>query len=577
MNVRGASARVVIIAVMSAKRRSYGTGQLYTKHGAYYGRWRTSDGRKLNRRLGSVRLPGSRDGLTRSEAERRFRRLQQEEERRPRVVTDERVTVTEAADSLRRKLALEGARKSYLTGCSSMQQVHIEPRLGGQPLDKVATADVEAVASEMLADGLKQKSVRNVLVFLHGVFEHAIERGWAHDNPVRRAARPKRRRAGGANPDLRFLTMTELEAVLRAIPDDVVERSPAPSRRGRPGPAPPIAPDVLGPVLRVLVMTAAMSGLRRSELLGLRWRDVDWRAQRLRVRNAYVLGEHSADGKSDLSTRRSVPMADRLARELDRWSQRTAFNGDNDLVFAHPQTGNPLDGSKVSRRFTAACRAAGVRPVRFHDLRHTFATHLAASGQPLRAIQEFLGHADAKTTQIYAHYAPSAQEVAMVNAAFSAAEPTGSNSGSNLSETEDNSAGLKPLEQAKTNYIRVAGAGGRKVAGSNPAAPTSEKFGGSGSARRRLRARLGRQSSAGLTEPVKERRIRSMPGDHRGGQRLEDKRGGASHRRDVPVAGLLRDSIVGITCFPDPLPRGGKRRGRRLRRHAKRPRRAPPP
>lgn len=73
--------------------------------------------------------------------------------------------------------------------------------------------------------------------------------------------------------------------------------------------------------------------------------------------------------------------------------------------------------------------------VRFHDLRHTFATRLAATGQPLRTIQEFLGHADAKTTQIYAHYAPSEREVAMVNAAFSAKESTGSNSGSNLSET----------------------------------------------------------------------------------------------------------------------------------------------
>lgn len=153
----------------------------------------------------------------------------------------------------------------------------------------------------------------------------------------------------------------------------------------------------------------------------------------MRVRNAYVLGEHSSEGKSDLSTRRSVPMADRLGRELDRWSQRTAFSGEDDLVFAHPQTGRPLDGSKVSKRFKSACRAAGVRVVRFHDLRHTFATRLAATGQPLRTIQEFLGHADAKTTQIYAHYAPS--EVAMVNAAFSAKESTGSNSGSNLSET----------------------------------------------------------------------------------------------------------------------------------------------
>jgi integrase len=178
---------------------------------------------------------------------------------------------------------------------------------------------------------------------------------------------------------------------------------------------------------------------------------VDWQAKRVRVRNTYVLGEHSGDGKSELSTRRSVPMADRLVRELDRWSQRTAFAADDDLVFAHPETGQPLDPTKVSRRFKAACRAAGVRTVRFHDLRHTFATHLAASGQPLRTIQEFLGHADAKTTQIYAHYAPSAHEVAMVNAAFSSDHATGSNLGSNLREGEDNSGALTPLEQAESN------------------------------------------------------------------------------------------------------------------------------
>ena len=140
---------------------------------------------------------------------------------------------------------------------------------------------------------------------------------------------------------------------------------------------------MLGPVLRVVILTAAMTGLRQSELLGLRWRDVDWAAQRIRVRNTFVRGEHSTDGKSDLSTRRSVPMADRLAGELDRWSKRTEYRGDDDLVFAHPQTGSPLDRSKVSKRFKAACRAAGVREVKFHDLRHTFATRLAASGQPL--------------------------------------------------------------------------------------------------------------------------------------------------------------------------------------------------
>jgi integrase len=173
--------------------------------------------------------------------------------------------------------------------------------------------------------------------------------------------------------------------VLRAIPDEVVVCVPAPSRKGRRGPAPPPPPDVLGPVLRVVVLAAAITGLRQSELLGLRWRDVDWVAQRIRVRNTFVRGEHSTDGKSDLSIRRSVPMADRLAGELDRWSKRTAYKTDDDLVFAHPQKGTALDRSKVTRRFKAACRTAGVREVKFHDLRHTFATRHCRSRIPARS------------------------------------------------------------------------------------------------------------------------------------------------------------------------------------------------
>jgi integrase len=393
-------------------KRGYGTGQLYLKHGAYYGRWRTLDGRKLNRKIGTVAA------ISRTEAERQFRKLQESEERRPIRAGAERRTLDEVIDSLRRRRAVEGARKSYLQNCESMQRVHISPRLGTKLAERVTISDIESMAAAMLSSGLAPKTVRNVLTFLHSVFEHAIDRGWTTHNPVRRASRPKRRRAGDANPDIQFLTVPELEAVLRAIPDDVVTCEPAPTRRGRAGSAPPVPPDLLGPVIRVVVLTAAMTGLRQSELLGLRWRDVDWTAQRIRVRNAWVRGEHSTEGKSDLSTRRSVPMADRLAGELDRWSRRTLYGGDDDLVFAHPQSGRPLDRTKLTRRFKAACAEAGVRPVRFHDLRHTFATRLAASGQPLRTIQEFLGHADSKTTQIYAHYAPSAHEVEMVNIAF---------------------------------------------------------------------------------------------------------------------------------------------------------------
>jgi integrase len=399
--------------------RGRGTGHLYEKWGSYYGRWRTLDGRNVNRIVGPVRTPGSTEGLTRTQAERAFRRLQDAEERAPRPARGQAIpTVDDVTNSLRQKLALRGARRSYLEGCESMQRIHLSPRFGDTAVSDVTTAHVEALATAMLKAGRAPKTVRNVMTFLHSVFEEALDRGLIRENPVRRATRPGRRRTGDVKADLQFLSVEELEAVLRAIPNETVIRVPAPTRRGRTGSAPPPPPDVLGPVLRVVVLTAAMTGLRQGELLGLRWRDVDWAVQRIRVRNTFVRGEHSGEGKSELSTRRSVPMTDRLAGELDSWSQRTVYHGDEDLVFAHPQTGNPLDRSKVTKRFKQACRDGGVRVIRFHDLRHTFATRLAASGQPMRTIQEFLGHADSKTTQIYAHYAPSEREVEMVNKAF---------------------------------------------------------------------------------------------------------------------------------------------------------------
>src|SRR4051812_344746 len=116
-------------------RRTHGTGHLWEQNGVYYGRWRASDGRNLNRRIGPKRRSGSRDGLTKTQAERKLRSMQEDEERRPRPARDDaRHTVDEAATSLRRQLALQGARKSYLEGCESMQRVHVRPTLGDRAL-----------------------------------------------------------------------------------------------------------------------------------------------------------------------------------------------------------------------------------------------------------------------------------------------------------------------------------------------------------------------------------------------------------------------------------------------------------
>jgi hypothetical protein len=131
--------------------------------------------------------------------------------------------------------------------------------------------------------------------------------------------------------------------------------------------------------------------------------DVDWLASRVRVADNFTRGKFDSPKSHE---GRSVPMADRLARELELHSQRSAYRTDDDLVFCHPHTGNVLDPSKMRKRFREAITRAGVREITFHELRHTFGTQMAAAGAPLRAIQEWMGHADAKTTEIYRHYAP---------------------------------------------------------------------------------------------------------------------------------------------------------------------------
>lgn len=136
----------------------------------------------------------------------------------------------------------------------------------------------------------------------------------------------------------------------------------------------------------------------------------------MRIRRNFVRGEFGTP-KSKRSSR-SVPLADRLAGELDRLHQETPHRHDDDLVFAHPHTGKPIDRSRVLKRFKAALARGEVRPVRFHDLRHTFGTRMAAQGVPMRALQEMMGHRDFKTTLIYADYAPSAREAEWVEAAF---------------------------------------------------------------------------------------------------------------------------------------------------------------
>jgi integrase len=114
-----------------------------------------------------------------------------------------------------------------------------------------------------------------------------------------------------------------------------------------------------------IYLTAAFTGLRMGELLALRWRDVDFPGQTVRVRASYYLGQLTTPKSGKV---RAVPLAPEVATALAQLGQREDWVGDDDLVFAG-LTGGYQDGSALRRRCKLALAEASLRPLRFHDLR----------------------------------------------------------------------------------------------------------------------------------------------------------------------------------------------------------------
>jgi integrase len=146
---------------------------------------------------------------------------------------------------------------------------------------------------------------------------------------------------------------------------------------------------------------AAFTGLRLGELLALRWNDVDWSLHLIHVRRGFTRG---SEGPPKSGRVRSVPLVDQAAAALDRLSRRDRWTGDDDLVFVNA-VGDHLERSTLRRRFVAALKRAGLKQLRFHDLRHTFGT-LAVQAFPLTDVKAYMGHANVATTMIYVHHVP---------------------------------------------------------------------------------------------------------------------------------------------------------------------------
>ncbi len=157
-----------------------------------------------------------------------------------------------------------------------------------------------------------------------------------------------------------------------------------------------------------MVRVAAYTGLRRGELLALRWHDIELNQRKVVVRRAISANEEAASTKSRRA--REVPIPEQAAVALLRLQERLEFVEADDFVFVN-RLGRRLDGSALRRRVERARDAACLRKLRFHDLRHTYGSLLVAGGVDLASVKSAMGHSRITTTERYLH-ARSATELA---------------------------------------------------------------------------------------------------------------------------------------------------------------------
>jgi integrase len=273
--------------------------------------------------------------------------------------------------------AAEEYRKSYATQVtySGYLRKWIVPRWGANRLTEIKAVEVEnwlralccPKTSIPLARGSRAK-IRNIMSAL---YSHAIRWEWAERNPITSVRQSGKRQK---TPDV--LTPEEIVAILKELPEP----------------------------LRTMIELNAFTGLRRGELIGLRWEDVEFEDLVLHVRRSVVAMVEGAP-KTEASLK-DVPLDAQTAESLRAWKAKSAYLAPNDWVFASPYMmgKQPFWPGTLWRYYgKPALRRAGVtKDVCFHTFRHTFGTLLNANGENPKVVQELLRHASLKvTTDVY--------------------------------------------------------------------------------------------------------------------------------------------------------------------------------
>jgi integrase len=352
-----------------------------------------------------VDLGASQDGKRRQAKRRGFRtkKLAQEElDKLRREVTTStyvapaRQTLGEYLDKWLAGLPNSGLRASTLDSYSRTLS-YLRPALGGRRLDRVTAADLDLVYAELLSSGMRHRegglsprTVRYAHSILRKAFADAVRKGELIRNPAT-AASPPSAKATKA-PEQSWWTPEQLRTFLTAT-----------------------RADPLFPLFRL----AAMSGMRRGEVLGVRWSDIDLDSGRVEVRQQIIvingkvlvadrLKSDHGRRSIDLDPSTTTALRTHRARQAElRLLVGTGYR-DNDLVFAQPD-GEPLDPGSVTRIFERRALKCGLPRIRFHDLRHGHAAHLIAAGRSTLEVSRRLGHASAAfTLSHYGHVFESA-------------------------------------------------------------------------------------------------------------------------------------------------------------------------
>jgi len=297
------------------------------------------------------------------------------------------------------RLLLAEPGQAYRRGKGKSRGLVMAP-LGDRPACEVTTREIEDLLRTVSSTGVAPRTVNKVRQLVCAIFNYGV-RPSTYGLPTNPAAYTDRRREADRGP-LAFYSPEQIEQLARSLANGA-HRDPS---------RPALGPDEMQARASEdvqdaeLVRVAAYAGLRRGELVALRWRDVDFAGRKIIVRRALSGDTELRSTKSRRA--REVPLPDQAATALDRLSRRDEFTGPDDYVFVN-RLGHRLDPSALRRRFERARDAAGLEPVRFHDLRHTYGSLLVAGGIDLASVKAAMGHSRITTTERYLHARPAGE------------------------------------------------------------------------------------------------------------------------------------------------------------------------